>query len=218
MTTSQTAYEIHVHGDVPLRADVGFAQIEEALKPLWKYAGAKNLTRGSRSHYEEEPGIAVDSKTNILHVCWTVEGRDDFRQALDELCLGLNEISSAGAPLEISFYDMDFDEDEADEEEDSHDDFFVIFVGPTTGDIMKVQRDLLVQDVVHVMERHFEANDLEGVVGQIDALFDKRFNDMVGQLDISRIMRGPGGGSGGPGGAGGHGGHGGGGRKPRHLH
>ena len=34
-------FEIHVHGDVPLRSDVTFAQIQEALEPLWKYAGAK---------------------------------------------------------------------------------------------------------------------------------------------------------------------------------
>ena len=36
-------FEIHVHGDVPLRADVTFVQIQEALKPIWAYAGARSL-------------------------------------------------------------------------------------------------------------------------------------------------------------------------------
>ncbi len=40
-------FEIHVHGDVPLRSDVTFAQIQEALKPLWTYAGARSLADGA---------------------------------------------------------------------------------------------------------------------------------------------------------------------------
>ena len=55
-------FEIHVHGDVPLRPDVNFEQIQEALKPLWKYAGAKSLADGATSTYEEEPGIRFEQK------------------------------------------------------------------------------------------------------------------------------------------------------------
>ena len=43
MSRYNAPFEIHVHGDVPLRHDVTFAQLQEALKPLWKYAGAKSL-------------------------------------------------------------------------------------------------------------------------------------------------------------------------------
>lgn len=50
-------FEIHVHGEVLLRDDVGFEQLQEALKPLWTYAGAKSLAGGAASVYEEEPGI-----------------------------------------------------------------------------------------------------------------------------------------------------------------
>jgi hypothetical protein len=206
---SHNAFEIHVHGDVPLRLGVGMPQIEEALRPLWKYAGAKSLAMGARSHYEEEPGIKVNAVENVLNLCWTVEGNEDFRQALDEMCMGLNEIARTGAAIEVSFYDTEFDEEEADEDEDSRDDFVMLFVGPTPADIMHVQRDLLVEDVVAVMERHFEAHELGAVVEQVDALFQKRFNDMVGALDIQRIIKG-----GGSGGGPSHGG----GRKPRHLH
>ena len=59
-------FEIHVHGDVPLRADVTFAQIQEALKPLWVYAGAKSLADGAASSYEEEPGIRFEQKEHVL--------------------------------------------------------------------------------------------------------------------------------------------------------
>ena len=50
-------FEIHIHGDVPLREEVGLPQLHEALRPLWKYAGAKSLADGAASAYEEELGL-----------------------------------------------------------------------------------------------------------------------------------------------------------------
>ncbi|EYC50968.1 hypothetical protein AZ34_07715 [Hylemonella gracilis str. Niagara R] len=200
-------FEIHVHGDVPLRADVAFDQIQEALKPLWKYAGARTLAEGAHSHYEDEPGIRFEAEEHMLRLCWTVLGDEDFRQSLDEMCMSLNELSQAGAAIEITFYDVEFDEEEADPETESRDDFQMLFVGPNPGAIMQVQRDLLVQDVIHVMERHFDAAELGGLVGEIDNLFRSRYDALVNSLEIGKPPRG----------AGGSGGHGGG-RKPRHLH
>ena len=49
MARHNTPFEIHVHGEVPLRADVGFEQLQEALKPLWKYAGARSLAAAATS-------------------------------------------------------------------------------------------------------------------------------------------------------------------------
>ena len=43
MSRYNAPFEIHVHGQVALRADVRFEQLQEALKPLWKYAGARSL-------------------------------------------------------------------------------------------------------------------------------------------------------------------------------
>lgn len=200
-------FEIHVHGDVPLRADVAFDQIQEALKPLWRYAGARTLAEGAHSHYEDEPGIRFEAEERMLRLCWTVLGDEDFRQSLDEMCMSLNELSQAGAAIEITFYDVEFDEEEADPETESRDDFQMLFVGPNPGAIMQVQRDLLVQDVIHVMERHFDAAELSGLVGEIDNLFRSRYDALVNSLEIGKPPRGSGG-------MGGHGG----GRKPRHLH
>ena len=143
MPRYNTPFEIHVHGDVQLRSDVVFEQIQDALKPVWKYAGAKSLLAAATSVYEEEPGIRFEPQKHLLQICWTVAGDDDFRQALDEMCMALNELAETGAPIEVTFYDADFDEDEEGDEEQARDDFAMYFVGPTPAAIMQVQRDLL---------------------------------------------------------------------------
>ena len=216
MSNYNAPFEIHVHGEVLLRPDARYEQLQEALKPLWTYAGARSLADGAASAYEEEPGIKFDAKEHVLRMCWTVRGDDDFRQSLDEMCMSLNELSEQGAAIEVTFYDAQFDEDEEDSDAESRDDFVMLFVGPTPAAIMQVQRDLLVQDVVNMMERHFDGSELGGVVSEIDKLFTQRFDALVNSLEIGKPPRGPGG-PGGPGGSGGgHGG--GGGRRPRHLH
>jgi hypothetical protein len=202
-------FEIHVHGQVSLRNTVGFDQLQEALKPLWKYAGARSLTDGASSVYEDEPGIQFDAPKHLLQICWTVAGDDDFRQSLDEFCMNLNELAETGAAIEVTFYDTDYDEEEGPAAGESRDDFVMLFVGPNPAAIMQVQRDLLVQDLVNMMERHFDGAELTGVVAEVDKLFAQRFDALVSSLEIGKPPRGPGGG---------HGvGHGGG-RKPRHLH
>ncbi|MBY0408533.1 MAG: hypothetical protein K2Q97_00020 [Burkholderiaceae bacterium] len=215
MSSYNAPFEIHVHGQVQLRADASFEQIQDALKPLWKYAGARSLTDGATSAYEEEPGIKFDAQGHMLQMCWTVRGDEDFRQALDEMCMSLNELAELGAAIEVTFYDTDFDDEEEDQDAESRDDFMMLFVGPTPAAIMQVQRDLLVQDVVNMMERHFDGAELGGVVTEIDKLFSLRFDALVNSLEIGKPPRGSGGAGGNGGGS--HGG-GGGGRRPRHLH
>ena len=161
-------FEIHVHGDVPLREEVGLPQLHEALRPLWKYAGAKSLADGAASAYEEELGLQFDATDNLLRMCWTVSGDEDFRQCLDDMCMNLNELTKAGASIEVTFYDTEFDQEDGPEEGESRDDFLMLFVGPTPAAIMQVQRDLLVQDLVNLMERHFEASELSDVVTEVD--------------------------------------------------
>ena len=210
MARYNTPFEIHVHGEVPLREEVTFEQLQEALKPLWRYAGAKSLAAAAESSYEEEPGIRFDVQKHLLQMCWTVPGDEDFRQALDEMCMGLNELAQDGAPIEVTFYDSDFDDDEEGANEDARADFAMYFVGPTPASIMQVQRDLLVQDTIGLMERHFDGSELGEVVDAIDRLFERRFDALVSSMQLGKPPRGSGGSSGGTG----HGG----GRKPRHLH
>ena len=211
MTSFSAPFEIHVHGEILLRDDVDFKALQEAAKPLWKYAGAKSLTEGAQSLYEEEPGIRFEAADHKLQLCWTVRGDEDSRQVLDDLCMNINEISAAGAQLEITFYDTEFEDEDESRGAESRDDFLILFVGPDPASIMQAQRDLLVQDVVGLMERHFDGSELSGVVQEIDKLFSERFSDLVSSLELGKPPRGSGGG--GPQG-GGHGG----GRRPRHLH
>ena len=211
MTSFSAPFEIHVHGEILLRDDVDFKALQEATKPLWKYTGAKSLTEGAQSLYEEEPGILFEAADHKLQLCWTVRGDEDFRQVLDDLCMNINEISAAGAQLEITFYDTEFEDEDESRGAESRDDFLILFVGPDPASIMQAQRDLLVQDVVGLMERHFDGSELSGVVQEIDKLFSERFSDLVSSLELGKPPRGSGGG--GPQG-GGHGG----GRRPRHLH
>ena len=210
MSRFHTPFEIHVHGQVQLRPDVDFAQLQEALRPLWSYAGAHSLADGAASAYEEEPGILFEQATGVLQMCWTVSGDTDFRQALDDMCMGLNDLAQDGAAIEVTFYDAEFDEEEADDEQESRDDFLMLFVGPTPAAIMSVQRDLLVRDIIQLMERHFDAAELTGVVTEVDKLFMQRFDNLVSSLDIGKPppRGGPRGGSGSAGK----------GRRPRHLH
>ncbi|MGN1056092.1 MAG: DUF6806 family protein [Comamonas sp.] len=210
MPSYNAPFEIHVHGQVLLRPDVTFEQMQEALRPLWSYAGARSLAAGAASSYEEEPGIQYDPKESLLQMCWTVSGDDDFRQALDDMCMGLNELAQEGAAIEVTFYDAEFDDDEGDRSEQARDDFVMLFVGPNPAAIMKVQRDMLVQDVINMMERHFEASELVGVVAEIDKLFMQRFDSLLSSLEIGKLP--PKGGNNGS-----HGGSGNG-RRPRHLH
>ncbi|WP_219924982.1 DUF6806 family protein, partial [Halomonas sp. ND22Bw] len=84
----------------------------------------------------------------MLQMCWTVPGDEDFRQELAEMCMALNELAEQGAAIEVTFYDTDYDEEEGGAEDDSRDDFIMLFVGPNPAAIMQVQRDLLVEDVV----------------------------------------------------------------------
>ena len=85
MTHQHAPFEIHVHGDVPIKPETPAAALHEALKPLWKYAGARNFADGAVSLYEEEPGILYDASSHRLQMCWTVRGDDDFRMNLNDV-------------------------------------------------------------------------------------------------------------------------------------
>lgn len=166
MAQTDTNYEIHIHGDIPLRKDVLPTQIEESLSPLLRFVGASSLSEAAVSYFQEEPGIVLDLSDNVLHMCWTVQGDDTFEQVLDELCQNLNEVAREAASIEVSYLDVEGDSLE--------DDFQLLFVGPTPQAIVQAQRDLLVKDMIDLMERHFDASELSGVIAQVDRLFRDR--------------------------------------------
>ena len=208
MSRYNAPFEIHVHGEVPLRPDVSYAQLQEALKPCGSTPAPSRWPMAPRAPTKRSPASSSTRTEHLLQMCWTVPGDEDFRQSLDEMCMSLNELAEQGAAIEVTFYDAEFDEEEEAPEAESRDDFVMLFVGPTPAAIMQVQRDLLVQDVVNLMERHFDGAELGGVVAEIDKLFSQRFDALVNSLEIGKPPRGIGGGGSGHGG----------GRRPRHLH
>ena len=51
MNHDNAPLEIHVHGDVPVKTGTDIKAIQEALKPLWDYAGARSWQEGAVSLY-----------------------------------------------------------------------------------------------------------------------------------------------------------------------
>lgn len=172
-------YEIHLHGDVPLRHDVVQEQVELALAPLWKFADANSFQEGAKSYYADEPGLVLNREEHMLSMCWTVQGDDSFDEVVQDLCKRLNDLAREGAPIEISYVDLDDDA--------SVDEYHLLFVGPTPQSIVKAQRDLLIKEVMDLMERHFDATQLNGVIAEVNALFEKRLKEQD-VLSIQKTM------------------------------
>ena len=187
MSSYNAPFEIHVHGQVQLRADASFEQLQDALKPLWKYAGARSLADGATSAYEEEPGIKFDPKEHLLQICWTVRGDEDFRQTLDEMCMNLNELASTGAPIEVTFYDAEFDDDEdgSRDEDDSRDDFMVVFVGPNCADCAAA-----VADARSVAAAQVEVLDISGSATAREAFALTRATGLPATMAGTQILVG----------------------------
>ena len=185
-----------------------------ALRSLHGYRGIVAMIGGNpcmHRNFEELCEIFRQEVPNKQQRGLWTNNYFKHRQVIEETCMALNDLTASGAAIEVTFYDAQFEDDAAEDGPDSaqaRDDFVMYFVGPSPAAIMQVQRDLLVQDTIGLMERHFDSSELGEVVEAIDRLFERRFNDLVSSMQIGRPPRGSGGSSGGHGG----------GRKPRHLH
>jgi hypothetical protein len=186
MSHSPYSFEFHIHGHVQLRQDVLRETVIEALAPLWQYGDEKSSKKGLASFYNEEPGIEYEDGVGLLSFCWSTQANEDFREVVTEVCLNLNELALAGAALEVSLNDAEFD-DEEDSDTEPRDELFMIFIGPTPDAIFQIQRDVLIQDVVSVMERHFQRSELSPVTDAIKKIFDKRLKEVTESLDVNKI-------------------------------
>ena len=175
-------YEIHLHGDIPLRHDVVLEQVEQALSPLWRFCDANSFDECAKSFYIDEPGLVYHREEHLLSMCWTVQGDDSFDESIQELCQGLSLLAREGAPVEVSYVDLDDDE--------SVDEYHLFFVGPTQTSIIRAQRDLLIKETMDLMERHFEATQLGGVVAEIDRLFEEREKESKAEAQPKTLWTG----------------------------
>ena len=96
--TLQRPFEIHVHGQVPLRADAGYEQLQEALKPLWTCAGARSLADGAAS----VRGKSQVSSSMPRVTCCSCAGRYVGMRIFVShwmKCMSLNDLVEQGAAV-----------------------------------------------------------------------------------------------------------------------
>ena len=187
-------YEVHVHGDVQLRNNVRYRDVEEALRPLWEYAGRQSLSAAKKGIHRGEPGIIWDAKNHEIEFCWSIRAGIDFQAIMDEACEGICDLSAKAGVLELRYFLEDSDDEEAerddedDEEDDDDDDgsseFRRIFVGPNPEAINELQRQYLIDRVHHLLNKHFETEETVSVLDAINHLFDTRLAAITKGLDL----------------------------------
>jgi hypothetical protein len=153
--------EVHVHGNIPLRAGVTQAQVEAALKPWLEYIDEDSLA-DARSVYEDEPGIVFDGRERLLELCWTGDVGRTFRDAIEAALQGLNPYTERAAEIEVTYY-----------HDDGQDEFGVVFVGPTPEAIHEAQRQAMIDDVSHILARQFGDSEIGEVVALLNQLFQR---------------------------------------------
>jgi hypothetical protein len=153
--------EVHVHGNVPLRAGVTAVQIEAALKPWLDYIDEDSVA-DARSVYEDEPGIAFDARERQLEICWTGDVGRTFRDAVEAALHGLNPYTERAAEIEVTYY-----------HDDGQDEFGVVFVGPTPEAIHEAQRQAMIEDVSHILARQFGDSEIGEAVALLNQLFHR---------------------------------------------
>jgi hypothetical protein len=153
--------EVHVHGNIPLRAGVTQAQVEAALKPWLEYIDEDSLA-DARSVYEDEPGIVFDSREKLLELCWTGDVGRAFREAIESALQGLNPYTERAAEIEVTYY-----------HDDGQDEFGIVFVGPTPEAIHEAQRQAMIEDVSGILARQFGESEIGEVVALLNQLFQR---------------------------------------------
>lgn len=153
--------EVHVHGNIPLRAGVTQAQVEAALKPWLEYIDEDSLA-DARSVHEDEPGIAFDSRERLLELCWTGDVGRAFREAIESALQSLNPYTERAAEIEVTYY-----------HDDGQDEFGIVFVGPTPEAIHEAQRQAMIEDVSATLGRQFGESEIGEVVALLNQLFSR---------------------------------------------
>jgi hypothetical protein len=153
--------EVHVHGDVPLRAGVTAAQVEAALRPLLEYIDEDSLA-DVRSVYEDEPGILYEAREHLLRICWSGDVGRKFGEKVQAALADLAPYTERAAGVSVSFY-----------HDDGQDEFSMLFVGPTAESIHEAERLYLVEEMSRLLGRHFTEAEIGEVVTLVNQLFTR---------------------------------------------
>jgi hypothetical protein len=186
--------DIHIHGEVRLAHTVTYEQIQSALKPLWDYTRAKTFDEGVVSLYSsEEPGIYREKET--LYFCWSVLGDRQIQTVIQEVCMNLNDLSQQASILEVTLCPILPDDEYGDEtnieQEMYEDEIFVYYVGPDPSAIAILQRSVVMEEVLEILQDHFDISELENVVKEVDKLFSKRLHTLRKALNTYSTLSDP---------------------------
>ena len=154
--------EVHVHGNVSLRASATQQELEQALAPWLSYVDIDNLA-DAKSAQQEEPGIVFDKRRRVLEICWTGWVGRNFQKALETAFEALCPFSEEASGVEVTYY-----------HEDGRDEHGMVFVGPTPEAVQEAQRRFMVEDVSALLARNFGDAEISEVVGLVNQLFDRR--------------------------------------------
>ena len=166
-TRKEPEFELHIHGEVRLRADVTLQRLEEALMPILDYVSAASFDDAA-SRYDEEPGMDFDAREHTLRICWTAEVDRDFHSCVETAFSTLNEFTSEATAIELSYYEND------DDAEGEHDEFGLMFVGPSPQAILEAQRQFIVEEVQAVVAPQFDEAETAELIEAVNRIFAKK--------------------------------------------
>ena len=153
-------HEVHVHADIPILEGVSRRQIEQACAPWLEYLDADGLTE-VKSLEADEPGIKYDEKELILYVCWTGEVGRSFHPALEQALENLGPYCYEAVEIDLTVYHENGDQETK-----------LLFVGPTAHAIHEAQRRCMIEDLVTILGRQFEKDEITQVTTLVNELFD----------------------------------------------
>lgn len=155
--------EVHVHGNVSLRAGTTLSHVETALRPWLEYIDEDSLA-DTKSVHQEEPGIGYDVRRRTLEICWTGDVGRNFRRCIEESLQALSAFADQTSVVELSYY-----------HDDGQNEFGVVFVGPTPEAIHEAQRRRMMEDVSLLLSRHFGEEEIGEVVTVVNKLFSQNW-------------------------------------------
>ncbi|HTS54541.1 MAG TPA: DUF6806 family protein [Burkholderiales bacterium] len=167
--------EVHVHGNIQLRAGVTLTQIEVALQPWLDYLDVENMDE-AKSVHRDEPGVVFDARRRLLEICWTGDVGRNFRKIVEDSLQALCRYCEQATEIQLSYY-----------HEDGRDEIGIVFVGPTAESIHEAQRRRMVEDISNILSRHFSPSEVSEVVTHVNELFSRNWMERTatGQSSLS---------------------------------
>jgi hypothetical protein len=167
--------EVHVHGNIQLRAGVTLTQLEVALQPWLDYLDVENIDE-AKSVHRDEPGIVFDPRRRLLEICWTGDVGRNFRKMIEDSLQALCRYCEQATEIQLSYY-----------HEDGRDEIGIVFVGPSADSIHEAQRRRMVEDISNILSRHFGSSEVAEVVTHVNELFSRSWIERTasGQASLS---------------------------------